>query len=310
MQDWLSEIKLGFDKETQVLDAEALVQYAGTRDLAEVDSLQAVANTSEMTLSVIGDFFPRLQKLRLNNSIIPSIRDISSNLKQLRFLSLAHCQLRSLDGICTISEVLEELYLAFNHITNLSDLIGLGRLKILDLEENEIESLADIELLQCCSSLKALTLAGNPGAAVPTYRDDVRVLLPTLVYLDEKRLKLSRPPRLEPSTVVFASLDLGESDQKEKRRTKPRSSEEPTREATVTEQLFDLAGERPPTARGIYEPAHREVGGSWAKPRQKLIARPVFAPKVMRPVSSSCWRLRKSAPSPERSQAIEIKGIF
>jgi hypothetical protein len=309
MHNWLSEIKLDSGQENEITDAEALLEYDGPRDLAEIRSLQAIADTSEMTLSVIGDFFPRLQKLRLNNSIIPSVRDISSNLKQLRFLSLAHCELHSLDGICTISEILEELYLAFNHIGDISDLIGLDKLRILDLEENEIESLADIELLQCCSSLKALTLAGNPGASIPTCREEVKRLLPHLAYLDEKRLQSRKPSKLEPPAAVFASLDLGETDKKEKHRVKPRSSEEPMREGTVTEQLFDLADERPPTARGIYEGGRREVAGVWAKPKQKLIMRPVVAPKVMRPVSSSS-RIRKSASSPEQSYMIEIKGIL
>jgi hypothetical protein len=295
MDRLLSTLSLEFDDDTEEIDMEDVLEYDGPRDLADARSLQARADTSEMTLSIIGDFFPRLEKLRLNNSVIPSIRDISSSLSRLRFLSLAHCDLRLLDGICTISSVLEELYLAFNHISDISDLIGLSNLKILDLEENEIASLADIELLQCCSSLKALTLAGNPGVSTPTYREDVHQFLPKLIYLDEKRLKPRNQQR--DAAVTFSPPVIA---------VKPRSSEEPTREGTVTELIVDLANERPPTARGLYAPSRSNITGSWAKPKQKLIAKPVISPKLMRPVSS-CLRVRKSAESPEKKSVVEVE---
>ena len=156
----------------------------------EVHTLEAQVNTNEGTLTFIGDHFPNLRKLRLNNSVIQSIRDIGCSFVHLRFLSLARCGITSLCGITTLSSTIEELYLAFNNITDVSDLVGMDSLKVLDLEDNLISDLSNIEFLTCCTNLKSLTLAGNPCVEDPeAYRKQVAKLVPKLMYLDEKRLR-------------------------------------------------------------------------------------------------------------------------
>ena len=154
-----------------------------------LESLEAKVDTRDFSLSFLGDMFPNIKKLRLNNSIIPSIRDIGCTLVNLRFLSLARCNIESLDGIATISQNLEELYLAFNKIKDVCDLMGISSLKIVDLEDNLIDNIDNIEVLNFCSGLRALTMAGNPAANQPGYRERVAKLLPQLLYLDEKRLR-------------------------------------------------------------------------------------------------------------------------
>jgi hypothetical protein len=74
-----------------------------------------------MPLTWLSDLFPHLQKLRLNNSIIPSMGDISGALVQLRFLSLSHC-------VGGVSAVLEELSLAFNRVSDVLHLMDLRKL--------------------------------------------------------------------------------------------------------------------------------------------------------------------------------------
>lgn len=156
----------------------------------DVHTLQCQVDTTESSLSFIGDRFPNLQKLKLNNSIIPNMRDIGCRFTNLKFLSLARCGITSLNGISTISQVLEELYLAFNQIDDCSELVGMDSLVVIDLEENNISDLSNIEFLSTCSNLKSLTLSGNPCVDDPeTYRSKVRNLLPKLRYLDEKRLQ-------------------------------------------------------------------------------------------------------------------------
>jgi hypothetical protein len=93
MLSCLARITLEFDGNPEFLEMEDLLKYDGEKDLSAVTSFEAVADTREMTLSVLGHFFPRLEKLRLNNSVIASVRDISSSLPQLRHLWLAHCGL-------------------------------------------------------------------------------------------------------------------------------------------------------------------------------------------------------------------------
>lgn len=178
-----------FDGVDETIYTDNLLTFDGEHDFTTLASLEAKVDTREFTLTFLGDTFPNIRKLRLNNSIIPSVRDIGCTLVNLRFLSLARCNISSLDGIATLSQNLEELYLAFNQITDVIDLMGMNKLKIIDLEDNKIEQLNSIEILTFCEGLRALTLQGNPAAEELDYRQKVATILPQLVYLDEKRLK-------------------------------------------------------------------------------------------------------------------------
>lgn len=302
----LKHIILEFDGDSELLEIDDILQYDGEKDFSKVTSLEAIADTTEMSLSFLGDMFPSLKKLRLNNSLIPSVRDISSRFKHLRFLSLAHCEITSLDGISTISDKLEELYLAFNHITDLSELIGMDNLKILDLEENNITNIADVEIFSTCKRLRALTLAGNPAAQSEKYHSEVMKYAPQITYLDEKRLrpkKVQQTEQRSPAKTVTISTspkkDLNSSQDKlvdkiqkgDKCGVKPKTAEEPKRESTISEYVEDIVAERPPTSHGMY---NKKVEDSWLKP----IVKPsntsklgTVAPRILRPVSS-CKKFR------------------
>jgi hypothetical protein len=280
----LSRIVLDYERDPEVIDRESLFKYDGEKDFSTLRSLEAVADTQEMSLAYLGDLFPSLEKLRLNNSIIPSIRDLSTSLRELRFLSLAHCGITSLDGICTLSANLEELYLAFNQITDLSELMGLPKLRVLDLEENCIAKIADIEFLSCCSELTALTLAGNEAANSENYRMDVLALVPQLIYLDEKRLRPRSPQ--SPKEVTVVPIAMEKIPKGERCGTKPQSAEGLRIEPTIlTEQLAD-ATERPPTSRAYY-------GAAALLPTRTSRTKRIVMPKLARPKSSH--RLTRSA---------------
>lgn len=207
----LSCCKLEFPNKKDVVEINDIGEYNGPDDLLTLVSLEGKADTRELTLSFLGDMFPHLRKLRLNNSIIPSIRDVGCSLSNLRFLSLARCNITSLDGISTISSKIEELYLAFNQISDVCDLLGMDRLKIVDLEDNMITNLDAIGILTASPKLQALTLSGNPAANDEKYREKVAKLLPNLVYLDEKRLKpkqiRQRPPSKQEVRVTEEKQD-------------------------------------------------------------------------------------------------------
>lgn len=274
-------------------EVDNIANYEGPNELGTLEALEAKVDTRELTLTFLGEMFPNLQKLRLNNSIIPSVRDIGCELVNLRFLSLARCNLTSLDGISTLSHNLEELYLAFNKITDFCDLLGMERLRIIDFEDNLIANLDDIEILTTSPRLQALTLAGNPAAKVENYREKVAKLLPKLVYLDEKRLKPRQPktPRKiskVPSTVKFedgAENNVPRSMEKmvkepEPSPTSPHPPASPPpaaaaessqtdnnnitiapldfsqiedEEVLMTEQIRDKIDERPPSSYGSFE---------------------------------------------------------
>jgi hypothetical protein len=261
----LSRIVLDYEKSPEVIDQESLFTYSDTKRLQDLHSLEAIADTRELTLSYLEHLFPSLRNLRLNNSQIPSIRDISPHLTNLRFLSLAHCSIRSLDGICTLSNCLEELYLAFNHITDITELIGLTQLRVLDLEENEIQHLAEIELLSCCTHLKALTLIGNPATECESYREEVQKYLPNLRYLDEKRLNRERG-----SVKIEKRSRCG---------GKPCSAEgRRDQNKVVSEMVEDKVGERLPSARA-YGGKGFQLIGCGGKSKK------IVTPMVLRPQS-------------------------
>ena len=51
----LKGIIIEFDGNAETLDMEEVIKYDGDKDLSQVRSLEAIANTSEMTLSFLGD---------------------------------------------------------------------------------------------------------------------------------------------------------------------------------------------------------------------------------------------------------------
>ncbi|KAH0787639.1 leucine-rich repeat-containing protein 56 isoform X3 [Histomonas meleagridis] len=248
---------------------------------------KAIVDLRELSLSFLGDTFPNMKKLRLSNSIIPSIRDIGCTLVNLRYLSLARCNITSLDGISTLSQNLEELYLAFNNISDLFELMGMEKLRILDLEDNKITNINNIEVLQLCSRLKAITLAGNPAAQIPDYKETVSKLLPQLIYLDEKRIKprehSPRPSRAERKVQIDSPL-------KTKQKSEPLSPHVSShvnygslafKDPIVSEMMRDKIEERPTTANPHYG---RELQQPSPKKSQKSV------PKIIRPVSSKAKR--------------------
>lgn len=73
---------------------------------------------------------PSLAELRLERgSTLASFRDLGSSLKNLRVLWLSACGVRYLDGVGALLG-LEELYLAFNDVTDLTSIALHDRLQV------------------------------------------------------------------------------------------------------------------------------------------------------------------------------------
>ena len=303
----IKDVILTFDDGAEPVRCDDLFTFQGGHDFTKLSALEAKVDTRELTLSFLGDTFPNMKKLRLNNSIIPSVRDIGCTLVHLRFLSLARCNITSLDGISTLSQSLEELYLAFNHITDVCDLMGMDKLTIIDLEDNEIPSVKSVEVLTLCKGLKALTLSGNPAAGAPDYREQVAALLPQVVYLDEKRLRPKKPRTPRPPKPPAKSPPPEEGGEAVAPRQKkvserqvvvveppppevPRltQAEKEDREKVMTEMLDDLVEDRPPSARGYYGPgAFPGIGKSPVKSPAKIGQRlKPGVPRIVRPMSA------------------------
>ncbi|XP_034542533.1 leucine-rich repeat-containing protein 56 [Notolabrus celidotus] len=189
------------DSDTAVdvyISPEKLEWLCGTQDLSHVTSLEIWVDTRENTMCNFGAYLPKLVQLKMNNSVLTSVRDLGTTLSHLQVLHMSSCSLQDLDGISILS-TLKELYVDFNNISDLSPLGMLENLELLDLEGNNVDDLVQIQYLGLCARLQTLTLELNPLCERPhhtttqtadySYRIAVRELIPQLRYLDNSRVE-------------------------------------------------------------------------------------------------------------------------
>jgi len=174
-----------------------LIELTGVKDLAEVTFFEAQVDSEATSISDLGIMLPQLTQLKLSHSNIASLRDLGTCLRHLRVLWLNRSGLLSLDGLGSISETIEELYIAFNHVTDLSPIADddFEMLRILDCDSNEIDDPEQIEFLSGCKTLHALTLESNPVSAAAGYISLVKDSLPNLEVLDDVPIDADRPAR-------------------------------------------------------------------------------------------------------------------
>lgn len=91
-------------------------------------------------LQVTGEILSSLEFLKLNDSIIPSFRDIGTSFKNVRSLHLGRCELKDVQGIQAF-EQLEELYISYNEIDELFDIGFIEHLTVLDFEGNNLKNI-------------------------------------------------------------------------------------------------------------------------------------------------------------------------
>ncbi|XP_032082578.1 leucine-rich repeat-containing protein 56 [Thamnophis elegans] len=178
----------------EYLSPHKLKALTGLDDLRQLKALEMRVNTRENSLGNFGSYLPNLKQLKLNGSILTSVRDLGTALPRLQVLWMARCGLPDLDGIASCCS-LKELYIAYNNIGDLSQISLLENLEILDLEGNNIEDLSQIQYLRLCTKLTNLTIEGNLICLKPSpqssedpdynYRVEVKKLIPHLKCLDE-----------------------------------------------------------------------------------------------------------------------------
>ncbi|XP_037995508.1 leucine-rich repeat-containing protein 56 isoform X2 [Motacilla alba alba] len=191
---------------------------AGVDDLQQVKALEMRVDTREISLGNFGVHLPNLRELKLNNSLLVSVRDLGTSLSHLRVLWMARCGLSDLDGISSCSSLIE-LYIAYNNISDLSQLTWLDHLEVLDLEGNNIEDINQVQYLRLCCKLSHLTVEGNLICLKPNaesaedpeynYRAEVKKLIPHLKYLD--RIPASQTTLLPSKKMHEDSLIIKES---------------------------------------------------------------------------------------------------
>ncbi|CAN0036509.1 unnamed protein product, partial [Pylaiella littoralis] len=173
------------EEEEEVCSEAQLRQISGEEDLAAVHNLTLRVDTNETQLDHLGTLMPRLAELRLaRGSTLASFRDLGSSLTSLRVLWLSACGVHHLDGVGGLSG-LEELYLAFNDVDDLTSIALHDRLEVLDLESNNVLDVDQAIQLGTCSRLWSLTLTANPICSDRRYRRKIVEAVPQLASLDE-----------------------------------------------------------------------------------------------------------------------------
>eukprot|EP00826_Nyctotherus_ovalis_P053870 TRINITY_DN7030_c0_g4_i1.p1 TRINITY_DN7030_c0_g4~~TRINITY_DN7030_c0_g4_i1.p1 ORF type:complete len:461 (+),score=121.00 TRINITY_DN7030_c0_g4_i1:328-1710(+) len=128
--------------------------------------IEIIADTTNLSLQTLGETLKELQELKLNGSIIRSIRDLGTSYKSLRVLWISRVGLKDLYGLLPMQN-LEELYASYNYVKDISEIECIGKLRVLDLEANCVEDVGQLSYVT--GSLKSITLAENKVAESPEY---------------------------------------------------------------------------------------------------------------------------------------------
>jgi hypothetical protein len=261
----IGDAVLDFDTDPEVIPSERLYEYSGPKNLTVLRSFEAKVDTRDSTIADLSDRLPALEKLRLDNSIILSLRDIGCSFSKLTYLSLAHCGLSSLEGISTISCTIEELYLAFNSISDLSELIGMDRLRILDIGHNCMSELSNLDFLKTCPKLKRLTISENPAViGLEGEPEKILAVLPQIVYLDGVKVGNDDWCSIAPPTEQRTRRSL-ESPRKKDR--------------LIGDRIGDLRAESPSSARSNTTDAAIIIRAKWGNHDAPHLVKPVTSPR-------------------------------
>ena len=263
----------------QGITDEYLRHHCGVDDLDDVTRLTISVNRDEQPVETLGTSCPYLRELRLDDSFVQSIRDLGTGLQNLRVLWLSRAGVTELWGISAMP-LLEELYVSFNEISDLSSLNYHEGLQVIDLEGNNVAAWEEVEVLETLPELRELSLAGNPIQKAAGYAKRVCSGLPNLIMLDDE---------------MVASMDLSADsleDVKEVRDgSEARSAEASTEVGTGTEHFIDDPDEDTLLLEGIKKHNGILFGqSSTARPATSAGARqwtgPSSAPPSVRPSTS------------------------
>ncbi|EDV58072.1 dynein light chain 1, axonemal [Drosophila erecta] len=101
------------------------------------------------------------QKLSLSSNMIEKITGISG-MKNLRVLSLARNNLKTLNGIEPLADTLEELWVSYNNIEKIKPLESMKALRVFYISFNMIKDWAEFMRMGVPANLSEITFVGNP----------------------------------------------------------------------------------------------------------------------------------------------------
>ena len=185
-QDSLFDEELEEFKDIADLNEEKLSKITGYElfTLNNLIKLELKVNLTLNSLDEAGHILENLKELKLNCSVVNSLRDIGNSFKKLEILWVAQCGLNDLGGLSSFPS-LKELYVAYNHIKDLGDIIFHDNLQVLDLEGNEIDNYDTLRNLGGLARLNNLVLSDNPISKKDNYKQEIFKILPNITLIDD-----------------------------------------------------------------------------------------------------------------------------
>ncbi|GBP56533.1 Dynein light chain 1, axonemal [Eumeta japonica] len=101
------------------------------------------------------------EKLSLSSNMIDKIGGIAG-MHKLKILALGRNNIKSLGGLETVADTLEELWISYNPIEKLKGVEVLKNLRVLYMSNCSVKEWHEIKRLKQCPALRDLVLAGNP----------------------------------------------------------------------------------------------------------------------------------------------------
>ena len=187
--------KSGKKPEVQVIDDKLLIEgitvkkseSGERRDELSLVDMCPIAASLVLSFHSIGKIenlvgLESLTKLCLDNNQIKDIVGLD-HLVNLRWLDLSFNNIQKIQGLRSLKH-LEDLSLYSNKISIIEGLEQCSSLQCLSLGNNKIDSLEQVIRLRQLSSLRMLTLAGNPICDETEYKMTILAYVDALNYLD------------------------------------------------------------------------------------------------------------------------------
>lgn len=115
---------------------------------------------------------------------------LSYTAKNLKVLSLARNNIKSLTGLEAVGDSLEELWISYNNIEKLKGINVLKKLKVLYIRQNNVKDMVEFMKLADLTCMVELGFVGNPladalsEAGPENYTETITKKLPKLKRLD------------------------------------------------------------------------------------------------------------------------------
>lgn len=183
----------GVSNDTEINERLLEIALGMSKDeLRELDKIEIVVDTTNTHMQHVGEVLQSLQALKLNDSVIPWVRDLGTSFRNLRVLSISRWEMTSLAGLSSM-EHLTELYASYNDIQDLYDISYCDKLEVLDLEGNNISTWDNVSYLMGLDHLIEVHLEWNPIAKEPNYHNRVKEIIRQVRYIDNIHVDAIEP---------------------------------------------------------------------------------------------------------------------